>query len=316
MKRFFLMTAILTSAVFLLSSFSLRENPQDPPRGKKKERHISLVKMDDKGNKMVLDTILTNDDVFVWNGDTIGGGQMKWFSEGHFDLDSLSGDFEFDFDVTDDGNGNVFMLKSGKNAPAIYEFKTDGEGDSIKQYRIEVRKEGPHGDHEVMVWNGKKGENRVFVTPDIPGVPPVPPVPGLHFIEKGDLDNVIDLSDPGIISYKKKKMSKGREKITIIRNEPDKTDNKNIEEIIIDSKGNHSATWNVAPKVHKVIVTKTDDGKTEVLTGDDVFHLDEGDGTVKVIKEDGKVIRIKEIKEGDEKNIKVEVEVEESEENN
>jgi hypothetical protein len=32
--------------------------------------------------------------------------------------------------------------------------------------------------------------------------------------------NVIDLSDPGIISYKKKKMSGGREKITIIRNEP------------------------------------------------------------------------------------------------
>lgn len=31
--------------------------------------------------------------------------------------------------------------------------------------------------------------------------------------------NVIDLTDPGIISYKKKKMSNGREKITIIRKE-------------------------------------------------------------------------------------------------
>ncbi len=32
--------------------------------------------------------------------------------------------------------------------------------------------------------------------------------------------NVINLADPGIISYKKKKLSGGREKITIIRKEP------------------------------------------------------------------------------------------------
>ncbi|MCG6188983.1 hypothetical protein [Maribellus maritimus] len=300
MKRFFGITTVLVCAAFLLSSFSLRENPQDPPRGKKKERHIKLVKVDEDGNKTELDTILTNDDFFVWNGDTIGGG-MKWFSKKEFDTDSLLGDMDFDFDVTSHGKGNVFVLKA--------------DGDSTLEYRFDVRKDYLHGDHDVMVWHGDKGENRVFIAPKVPGVPPVPSVPRLHFFGNADDDNVIDLSDPGIISYKKKKMKDGKEKITIIRTEPGRVKTQKVEEIIINEKGSH-ATFRDTPKVHKVVVAKTKDGKTRISDDKNVFHLEGEEETVKVIQEEGKVIRIKEIKRGDKKDVEVEVEVKESEENN
>ncbi|QGY44994.1 hypothetical protein GM418_15330 [Maribellus comscasis] len=302
MKRIFGITTVLVCAAFLLSSFSLRENPQDPPRGKKKERHIKLVKVDEDGNKTELDTILSNDDFFVWNGDTIGGG-MKWFSKREFVPDSLLGDmdFDFDFDVDSHGKGNVFVLKS--------------DGDSTLEYRFDMRKDDLHGDHDVMVWHGDKGENRIFVAPKVPGVPPVPPVPRLHFLENANTENIIDLSDPGIISYKKKKMKDGKEKITIVRTEPGKVKTRKVEEIIINEKGGHATSWST-PKVHKVVVAKTKDGKTRISDDENVFHLDGEEETVKVIQEEGKVIRIKEVKRGDKKDVEVEVEVEESEENN
>lgn len=298
MKRFFLMAGILVSTAFLLSSFSLRENPQDPPRGKKKERHIKLVKVGEDGNRMELDTVLANGDVFVWNGDTIGGKkQMTWFSEGHFEPDSMFKDMSFDFEIDDDDEGRVFVMKPGGKSFAKSWAVVTG-GDSAKAYKIRVIADDLHGGHDVMLWHGDKGENQFFAAPEVPGVPPVPPVPGLRFFERGNSENIIDLSDPGIISYKKKKMKDGREKITIIRNEPDEKDVEKVEEIIIDGKGNHSSFWGSAPKARKVFVTKEADGRTE-------------------ISEDGKVIRIKEIKEGDEKNVEVEeVEVEESRENN
>jgi hypothetical protein len=39
-------------------------------------------------------------------------------------------------------------------------------------------------------------------------------------LRNGPTASSIDLSDPGIISFKKKKMSGNREKITVIRHEP------------------------------------------------------------------------------------------------
>ena len=102
MKRILTTTTFFVCCIFLLSSFSLMEKPQDQPHSKKKTRHINLVRVDDEGNKTELDTIIEGNDVFVWNGDTIGNAEgFNWNSEGDFDFDSLAElpDFDFDFDV-------------------------------------------------------------------------------------------------------------------------------------------------------------------------------------------------------------------------
>ena len=70
MKRILSQTILPVLSFFILSSFSIRETPQDPPRGKKAEKHIKMVKVDDEGNKVELDTIIAGDEIFVWNGDT------------------------------------------------------------------------------------------------------------------------------------------------------------------------------------------------------------------------------------------------------
>jgi len=74
------------------------------------------------------------------------------------------------------------------------------------------------GEEDVLYHSGDgKRVQRLITAPfrhDVPGIPPVPP---LRFSMKQR--NVIDLSDPGILSYKKKKMSGGKEKITVIRQE-------------------------------------------------------------------------------------------------
>ncbi len=265
MKRFLMVTGTLISTALLLSSFSLREKPQDPPRGKKKEKHVTIMKLDENGKQMKLDTILTNDEVFVWNGDTIFGGNMSWFSDGEFNPDSLLQNFKFDFDT--DGEKKVFVTKSGKLAPQIFKFNSDG--DSTLEYRVEVLK-GLDGEHDVMVWNDDNTNKHVIVAPGLPALAPFPSLPGIHLSQGGNSENVIDLSDPGIISYKKKKMSNGREKITIIRNEPTEKDFEKVEEIIIGSNGNHSMLQGVEmPRIHKIIVNKNDDeNKIEVEVED------------------------------------------------
>ncbi len=255
MKQFFLYTGVWIFAAFLLSSFSLRESPQDPPRGKKKERHITLVKVDSGGKRIELDTILTNNDVLVWNGDTIRDmDKMTWIPD----------------------------------------------GDSLMEYRFDVLSKDFRNDHDVMAWHDSNRDNNVFVVPRVPGVPeipPVPPVPAFRFIGKGNDRNVINLSDPDVISFKKKKLKDGREKITIVRNEPKEKGEANLEEFIIDSKGSHPAFWSDGPRVHKVMVTKDIDGKT-------------------TIAKKGKIIRLKEIGKDDAENGEIEVEVEENQENN
>lgn len=269
MKRIFSFTGILVLTSFLLTSFSLFENPQDPPRG---EKHIKIVKIDDSGNRVELDTLLTNDEIFVWNGDTIdGGNKLKWIMNDEFSLDSLhkNMNIDFEYEISENEDGNVIIMKSGN--------KTN---------------------------------------PIIHALPHPPAVPNVMFFDNEKSGNIIDLSDPGIISFKKKKMSGGREKITIIRNEKDEKNVKRVEKIIVTKKGVNSPFLVNEPRVHKIIVAKNGDGKIEVFEDEDLLNFGERDGTVKVIQEDGKVIRIKEIKEGNEKKIEVEVEVEEDDNDN
>lgn len=190
MKRILAVSLLSGLAVFSLSSFYLiGESPQDPPRGRKTEKHIKMVKVDDSGKKMELDTILHGDQVFVWHGDTIGGGkEMKWISRGDFKMDSIHQNFDmnFEYKIEDDGEGNMVIMKSGKG-----------------------------GKHMIMA-------------PMPPGAPMPPHAPDMMMFRSHTSKNVIDLSDPGIISYNKKIQKDGTEKITIVRKQVREDDEKVI----------------------------------------------------------------------------------------
>ena len=302
MKSIYTFAAMLATAMLFSSAILYSDMPQDPPlKGKK---HINLVRVDDDGNKMEIDTVIEADQVFVWNGDTIGeAGKMKWISKGgEFEFDQ---DMDFDFDVKADGKGKVFVMKNGNmTAPQVFEFKTDD--DSVKQYRVKVIASDDGENVNIMKWHGDGGEDVFFGAPAAPHK--------MMFIGDRSKGNVIDLSDPGIISYEKKELKDGKEKIVIVREKPTEDDMEMNEEIIIHGAGSPMMIHEGHPGVEKRIkVIAGDDGKVEILEDGDVWSVDEMDGDVKVIEKDGKKITIKKIKEGDE--VKVNVEVEEKEEN-
>ena len=258
MKNMFFLLGALLASFILLSSFSLRENPQDPPRGEKGKRHIKLIKVED-GKKTELDTLIKGDNIFVWNGDTIGAeGDFNFVMPEIPELDSLHKSFTFHFNSDDMDFEPPFVLP-----------------------------------------------------PNAPRPPKAPSV--FHFKSKKD-ENTIDLSDPGIISYKKKSISKGREKIVIIREEKEEVEN---EDVNISWKGAPGEfLMKAPPKIEKRIkVIKNDDGEVEVFEDENV-KIDSDGESVKVIEEDGKVIVIKEKKSKGENEIEVEVEVKEKETEN
>ncbi|MDO8929777.1 MAG: hypothetical protein Q7W54_12425 [Bacteroidota bacterium] len=68
-------------AAFLLSSPAIAQKTKET----KETRHIKMTKIEN-GKKMELDTVLTGNDVFIWNGDTIGPAvHIKRFSPSGFD---------------------------------------------------------------------------------------------------------------------------------------------------------------------------------------------------------------------------------------
>jgi len=239
---------------------------------KKAKKHISLV-LNENGDESKIDTIISADQVFVWHGDTIGGDmKMKWIAE--------DGEFDFDstmnfdFDVKDFGNKKVFVVKSG-----------DSE------------------DVKVMNWTSKEGNKMIFNTA---------PDHRMMFLPETKKENVIDLSDPGIISYEKKEMKDGTEKIVIVRQKPSKEEKEIRKEIIMHSNGPMMMHSGGPVRAKQIKVIAGDDGKVEILEDGKVMHLDELEEGTKVIEKDGKKIVIRKTKEGDE--MKVNVEVEENEE--
>jgi hypothetical protein len=271
MKRILSVILLSGSAVFLLSSFSIRENPQDPPRGKKTEKHIKMVKVGDDGKKVELDTVIEGDQVFVWQGDTIGGKDLKWISKDEFKMDSIHQNFDmnFEYEIKDDGEGNVMIFKSGKD-----------------------------GEHVMMV-------------PPAPDAPFPPHAPGVMMMRAPKSRNVIDLSDPGIISYDKKILKDGNEKITIVRKQVPESEEIEEDVMIHAPHGSDAFFYGKSPKQVKTIkVIKSDDGTTKVFEDENVIHMEGKDGTTKFIGDDGKVIILKEIKEGDQKKVEVTVEEE------
>jgi hypothetical protein len=231
--------------------------------------HIKLVK-EKNGERTELDTLIEPGAVFVWQGDTVGKPAI-WISKGK--NSSEEGTFTYDMKSDEEGIQKVMVIKHSNDADA-----PKGKGAAF--------------------WVSSDGARFDM------GGPEVPPVLTIHGERGVDVrgGNVIDLSDPGIVSYKRKKMSGGREKIQIIRNLKETSDLTPVPVI-----GHHIPAPPIVKKDR--IIMKGENG---------VFHISDGEGeiiksadgknvyTIKTIKEgEGDIINIEEVEMGDGKHIKV-----------
>ena len=99
------------------------------------------------------------------------------------------------------------------------EMLNEQSGDSV-QKRIIIHKMMKDGDEDQVIYlNG----------PDMKHFPPMPPMPHMKMMKEQHAGRIIDLNDPNIISYKKKSMKGGREKIEIIRNKSEGSENMSFD---------------------------------------------------------------------------------------
>jgi len=216
-------TTVLAVTLFSSLAFSQKSDEKTTPE---KSRHIKVMKMIE-GKKMELDTVITGDNLLVWQGDTLNPVKHKWAISSSA-LDKLQ---HFDVKVDEDGgrkNVMIYRNKGGKDSKQItYEIESGdddqvlnvADGDSVNK-RIIIRKRMRDREDNPQFYFG--GPNMKHFPP----MPPMPPVPHFKMVQQG---HFIDLNDPNIISYKKKNLSGGREKIEIIRGKGDENKNMSFE---------------------------------------------------------------------------------------
>ena len=163
---------------------------------------------------------------------------------------------------------------------------------------------------DIMQWHSKNGNEMLFGKPGSAG-------PKVFHINKQKSGNVIDLSDPGIISFEKKELKNGKEKIVIVREKPSEEDVEVHEEIIMHNSGAapmiiHEGMPNMTKRI-KVIAD--DEGHVEILENGKTWTVEESDEDTQVIEKDGKKIIIKKTKKDGEMKVDVEVEENIEEEN-
>jgi hypothetical protein len=206
-NKFKLLIVGILSAVVLIPCIAFTQSP-----GQKKTRHIRMVKVEN-GKKMEIDTVLTGDDVFVWNGDTINPEKhIKKFSPA-----------EFDKRHPEKVHRIIMHADSGEDVRIITE-----EGDTLGEKIFIHKGPGIGSERDHLIYLGER-QNAHF--PPVPGVPPVPHIrrfKGMHS------SNGINLNDPNVISFKKKDIGGGREKIEIIRKKTNESDNREIDMDIED----------------------------------------------------------------------------------
>ncbi len=186
------------AAVFVFSAFATGQTPDDPQK-KEVKKHIKMIKVED-GVETELDTIIYSDDDF------------EWFSKGDLPegMDSLlqSKMKQYKFQVFDEGDSKhkkFVIVTPGEEECIIHRLEKVCD-DSIKCI-IKMK----HKNAEDLLGEKVFFDDQMMV---MPPHPPMPPKPMVKVFQRG---NVIDLDDPGIISFKKKDLSGDREKIEIIR---------------------------------------------------------------------------------------------------
>jgi hypothetical protein len=198
------------TATLMSFSFIQKSSEHQEPE---KSRHIKMTKIVN-GKKVELDTVLHNYDVFVWQGDTVGGKRMMK----HIAKSDINKRKHVKVVVNregDDENVMIFHSKDGKDGePMIwksdsdedFDIFTDELGDSIRKKIVIHKRLGDLDMDHMMFMHG-------------PGHVAAPPVPHIKLMHQKD-GRMIDLNDKNIISYRKKDMSGNREKIEIIRKKP------------------------------------------------------------------------------------------------
>lgn len=205
MKTNFKRMMIALLSLLLLSAFTT-QGQSDKDQKDQTKKHLRLVKVEN-GQKTVIDTIVSGNEDIDWI-DKLGITE---------DVDSaLDGDLKnIKVKVMDDGKNQKVWVFSGdddhpmhwKGSNMSITTETSTDGDSITKVMIIKHDDGKmekviSGDISTMIH-----------VPD----PPLPPKTHVKVLKQISGDNIIDLNDKDIISYKKKDLSGGREKIEIIR---------------------------------------------------------------------------------------------------
>jgi len=209
-------------SVMLFSSGVFAQNELDTTKVSG-THHIKLMKIEN-GKKMELDTVLTADDFFVWDGDTINpeeGAAM-------FDHDGFGKKHHFGMNIDErDGKKTMTVRRFGKeddDEPLFFKFDLDDDFPMFVDDKepgrrsVCIHKRMKDGDPEASVRMNQSGAKHFC--------PGCPEFSGSEMKFDGGRQNgrVIDLNDPNIISYRKKKLSGGREKIEIIRKKSDRNE--------------------------------------------------------------------------------------------
>ena len=203
MKNTMLSIGLAGLTTVLLSSFVGMQKSGETQE-QKKTRHIRMIKTEN-GKTMELDTVLNGDDVFVWNGDTVN--PVKHIAGFGRELDRRN------------GNGLNFRHRGGEpGKPAFGHMPSRDRKGSGGDRMMDRRRMKDDPGNNMFYFNDPGMQH-------FSPVPSLPPVPHMGMRGIQHQEQIINLNDPNIISFEKKKMSGDREKIEIIRKKSD--DNKN-----------------------------------------------------------------------------------------
>jgi len=221
-----LKTFLFSAAALLTVSTMAQTIDEQKTEENTVKKHIKIAKVED-GVTMKIDTVITgNGDDMAWFGD---GEFDDFFEEGkrgmppHFP-DSLLRDkmkrFRFEFNDDQDGRHPRMRMFAGPDDKEImreFEFKDD---DSTRHMII------MHGDNEDCNFGSRMAPQ--LRRPQQPQ--------RIERMMRRQNQNLIDLNDPDIISFERKELRGGREKIEIIRKKPTEKQVQVETEVIIDKE--------------------------------------------------------------------------------
>lgn len=186
--------------------FWIALNPVAAQNQQEVKRQIKIVTVKD-GNTTVVDTVIASRGPgrFLYRGRTPDPGRiMEWVSR-----DIPGG-------VTGDSAESVIIVRKVQGEDPFFLQRRSVSADSLSRQRFRMeRRMASDGDSTLLYRDLQIPRLRRFPS-RFSRMPLTPAVPRVQMFRDQNA-NVINLNDKGIISYKKKKMSGGREKITIIR---------------------------------------------------------------------------------------------------
>jgi hypothetical protein len=246
---------LVVAALFVAAS-GMRPVRQDDPPVKKKNARMRIVTIKD-GKEQVVDTIITGDKVQVFHSGK--GKDFTWTTTGEVLSDSVLKNLEI---IREEVDGKKVIIHRGtRGRGPVHITETETVGDSGRKVIVHVETSYDGKKDVSMNRPMRMHRHRMMRTPFSPGIGvPLGVMPMRRHLQGR---NVIDLTDPGIISYEKKKLPGGKEKITIIRNEV-KEENVKVMEIRTGDDGNEELIREI-PHLNREIKVKKEMVKPETI---------------------------------------------------